>query len=131
MDDSSNKKWAKVAAVLGAAALAAYVGPKLVSSFRQKRGLTRFFDRLAATLDCTVGWDRLPVPLAIRVALVLEWPVLAAVWCSRIVGSSPCWVLLPAPVSPRKGSRLSLDRDSGFEQRDHNLPGLAKSLVTG
>jgi Animal haem peroxidase len=62
VDDSSSKKWLKVAGVMGAAALAGYAGTKLFSVLNRKRGGAPLLDQVAATIDRTVGWPALPWP---------------------------------------------------------------------
>jgi hypothetical protein len=65
MAESSSSRWIKVGGILGATALAAYAGPKLVTRLARSRGLQRFCDRTAAAVDRTLGWDRLPLPFSL------------------------------------------------------------------
>jgi hypothetical protein len=104
-DASSTKKWAFLAGLVGAGVVTAYAAPKVISALTEKRGKTSMLDDAAENLDRSVGWDRLPLPLALFTLSGLRHVLRA----KNLYDTSPPAGALP-PVPPPSDERYRTER---------------------
>jgi len=115
------RDWLSWSGAFGAGALAAYVVPKALAFIAKQGGAREAFDEFTEMLDRRLGWDRLPLPLALATIVGLRHTLRAENLydTSRLPSDAPS-----SPLPPSDASHLtSRMADGRFNDLDEPAMG--------